>query len=155
MSAKRKAVETSGGDSKKPKANSSITAFFGAPKVTAAKPVEFDKDKWVSGLSTEQKDLLKLEIDTLHESWLAHLKDDLTKADFLNLKRFLKKEKEAGKKVFPPEQDIYSWCVLPSLFLLSSVSNKTSRSRHTPLDKVKVVILGQDRMSLRRVPKEQ
>ena len=111
MSVKRKAGEAGGGDSKKTKANASITSFFGAPKVTAAKPVEFDKDKWVSSLTPEQSDLLKLEIDTLHESWLAHLKDDLVKNDFLDLKRFLKKEKEAGKKVFPPEQDIYSWYV--------------------------------------------
>lgn len=115
MSAKRKAGEAAGGDTKKSKANGSITTFFGPPKVTAATPVEFDKDKWVNSLSSEHKDLLQLEIDTLHESWLAHLKDDLIKTDFLNLKRFLKKEKEAGKKVFPPEQDIYSWCVFPPL----------------------------------------
>ena len=129
MSLKRKAADAAAPvvDTKKTKGNGSITSFFGAPKTTAAKAVTFDKAKWTEALTAEQKDLLRLEIDTLDESWLAHLKDDITTSEFLNLKRFLKKEKDSGKRVFPPEQDIYSW------------------SRHTPLDKVKVVILGQDR----------
>ncbi|KAF4186307.1 hypothetical protein CNMCM8694_006459 [Aspergillus lentulus] len=54
------------------------------------------------------------------------LKEELVTPEFLGLKRFLKKEKESGAKIFPPENEIYSW------------------SRHTPLDKVKVVIIGQD-----------
>jgi uracil-DNA glycosylase len=70
--------------------------------------------------------LLKLEINTLHESWLAHLKDELITKEFLDLKRFLKREVESGKKIFPESKDVYSW------------------SRFTPLDTVKVVILGQD-----------
>ncbi|KAJ5121206.1 Uracil-DNA glycosylase [Penicillium bovifimosum] len=132
---KRKSEHTSGPDSKKPKGGS-ITAFFGAPKpkpastqstsTPASRSNNFDKQKWVSSLTTEQKELLQLEIDTLDESWLAHLKDELTSTDFLNLKRFLKKEKDSKVKVFPPEEDIYSW------------------SRHTPLHTVKVVIIGQD-----------
>ncbi|RUS29277.1 uracil-DNA glycosylase, partial [Jimgerdemannia flammicorona] len=44
----------------------------------------------------------------------------------LQLKRFLKKEKERGQKVFPPENQIYSW------------------SNFTPFSNVKVIILGQD-----------
>ncbi|MCJ1330898.1 uracil DNA glycosylase [Thelotrema lepadinum] len=124
MSLKRKAADAASNDTKKPKPNSSITSFFGAPKNKAAE--EFNKDKWVATLSDEQKDLLKLEIDTLHESWLAYLKDDIVKPDFLKLKKFLKQEKENKQLVFPPEGDIYSW------------------SRHTPLSTVKVVILGQD-----------
>ena len=115
MSLKRKATDsaaTTGGDAKKSKANSSITSFFGAPR--SAKAEEFDKDKWVAGLTAEQKELLKLEIDTLHESWLAHLHDELVKPDFLKLKKFLKKEKEGKVTVFPPEGDIYSWYVRSS-----------------------------------------
>ncbi|MCJ1397659.1 uracil DNA glycosylase [Xylographa trunciseda] len=133
---KRKAVDLAAADAKKPKANGSITSFFGAPKPTsttsttspaAATPaVKFDKDAWVAKLTDEQKSLLQLEIDTLHESWLAHLKDDVLTEKFLNLKRFLKKEKEEGKQIFPPLEDVYSW------------------SRHTPLPTVKAVILGQD-----------
>jgi uracil-DNA glycosylase len=122
-------------DAKKPKANGSITSFFGAPKprpantktlTVSSSSSNFNKDKWVASLTPEQQELLRLEIDTLHESWLSKLKEELVTPEFLGLKRFLKKEKESGAKIFPPENEIYSW------------------SRHTPLDKVKVVIIGQD-----------
>lgn len=114
-------------DGKKPKSNGSIMSFFGAPKAkpaggngggsggaAAAKPVpsvvaNFDKQKWANSLTPEQRELLQLEIDTMDESWLARLKDDLVTPDFLALKQFLKKEKESGVTVFPPEKDIYSW----------------------------------------------
>ncbi|KAH7336636.1 uracil-DNA glycosylase [Rhexocercosporidium sp. MPI-PUGE-AT-0058] len=132
MSLKRKATDPpTSSDPKKPKANGSITSFFGAPKSartssTATPAITFDKEKWIKTLTAEQKDLLKLEIDTLHESWLKELKDEVTSAGFLDLKRFLKRERESGKKIFPKEEDVYSW------------------SRHTPFNTVKVVILGQD-----------
>lgn len=104
---------------KKQKANGSITSFFGAPKPKAgavtqnasapAPTIRFDKEKWVASLTPEQKELLQLEIDTLDESWLAHLKEEVVSSEFLNLKRFLKKEKESKAVIFPPEKDIYSW----------------------------------------------
>jgi uracil-DNA glycosylase len=109
MSLKRKAAEIAT-DAKKTKPNASITSFFGAP--VAKKPkaeVNFDKDTWVTKLSDEQKELLKLEIDTLHDSWLPHLKDVLVSPQFLELKRFLKKELASGKTVYPPMPDVYSW----------------------------------------------
>lgn len=126
MSLKRKAGDIAADAAKKPKQNGSITSFFGAPKpnpansstsnpassdptAPATQPIKFDKDAWVAKLSDEHKDLLKLEIDTLHESWLGALKDEVTSESFLNLKRFLKKEGESGAKVFPPLQDVYSW----------------------------------------------
>ena len=144
MVVKRKAAELALADSKKPKVNGSITAFFGAPKpaapaatgtaaISTATPTKdadgttttagvaalpatsapalpkFDKEKWVAKLSEEQRELLQLEIETLDESWLAALKDDVTSKSFLELKRFLKKEKESKQTVFPPEKDIYSW----------------------------------------------
>ncbi|KAJ5475038.1 Uracil-DNA glycosylase [Penicillium diatomitis] len=132
-------------DPKKPKGGS-ITAFFGVPKPkpkpnalgtqtngtasalesSTTRASNFNKEKWVASLTSEQKDLLQLEIDTLDESWLAHLKDEVVTTEFLNLKRFLKKEKEGKVKIFPPEEDVYSW------------------SRYTPLHTVKAVILGQD-----------
>lgn len=123
-SIKRKAAaQIAGSDPKKAKQNTSITSFFGAPKPTSAAPavgssaaaaaaVKFDKAKWVAGLTAEQRDLLQLEIDTLDESWLAQLKAELVTKEFLDLKRFLNKEASAGKKIFPPRQDIYSWCDL-------------------------------------------
>ncbi|KAJ5650016.1 Uracil-DNA glycosylase [Penicillium longicatenatum] len=129
-------LSTSAADIKKPKGGS-ITSFFGVPKpkvlstqttgvAPVSRPSSFSKEKWVSSLTEEQKDLLQLEIDTLDDSWLAHLKDDVTTPEFLNLKRFLKKEQDSKAKVFPPNEDVYSW------------------SRLTPLHTVKVVILGQD-----------
>lgn len=122
-SLKRKTGPLSGSpnDQKKPKKDATLTSFFGAPKpasttpgtngtsAPAATPLKFDKDKWVSGLTSEQQSLLKLEIDTLDPSWLAHLKDDLTTSSFLDLKRFLQKEIDAGKKIFPPLEEVYSW----------------------------------------------
>jgi uracil-DNA glycosylase len=134
MSLKRKAGDLATSDAKKPKANGSITSFFGAPKAvstttkatgasteaTSAVPApvsKFDKEKWVATLTPEQKDLLKLEIETLHESWLKELKDEVISKEFLELKRYLKREQEAGKKIFPPMADVYSWSVLSSSHL--------------------------------------
>lgn len=63
----------------------------------------------MESLTTEQRELLTLEIETLHESWLAALKDEVRTPEFLALKRFLDSERKAGKKIFPPEKEIYSW----------------------------------------------
>ncbi|KAI5776648.1 uracil-DNA glycosylase-like protein [Geopyxis carbonaria] len=122
VSSKRKAADTLiPGSAKKP---STITNFFtSAPTTTKSSVLKFNKEEWVASLTTEQKDLLKLEIETLHESWLGALKDEILKPSFLSLKSFLKKETGT---VFPPREDIYTW------------------SRHCPLETVKVVILGQD-----------
>jgi len=110
MSLKRKAADAATDAAKKTKPNGSITSFFGAPKPkVGATAATFDKDAWVSKLSDEQKELLKLEIDTLHDSWLPHLKDVLVSPDFLELKRFLKKEVASGQTLYPPMQDVYSW----------------------------------------------
>ncbi len=88
MSLKRKAADLAADAAKKPKANSSITSFFGQPKANpgtsstypanptssptapATEPIKFDKNAWLSKLNDEQKDLLRLEIETLHESVL-------------------------------------------------------------------------------------
>ena len=146
MSLKRKAADLATDAAKKQKANGSITSFFGQPKQasngtapssspaappssatnTTAEPVNFDKEAWVSKLTAEQKELLALETNTMGESWLGALKDEILTKEFLDLKRFLKSEVESGKKVFPPSADVYSW------------------SRHTPVHNVKAVILGQD-----------
>lgn len=108
---KRKAAPGAGPDAKKPKQNGTLTSFFTAPKGAAAAPPapKFNKEKWAAGLSDEQRQLLKLEIDTMDESWLSVLKDEIVTKEFLELKRFLDREDKAGKKVFPPKEDIYSW----------------------------------------------
>jgi len=124
-SLKRKAPTSTENTVKKAR---SITSFF-TPKPSAAgsssttPPSRFNKQAWVSSLTAEQKQLLTLEIETMHESWLAALKDELVTDKFLALKRFLENEKGT---VYPPRNEIYSW------------------SRYCPLNTVKVVILGQD-----------
>ncbi|SGZ55053.1 CIC11C00000000093 [Sungouiella intermedia] len=84
----------------------------------------FNKEEWINSLAPEQRQLLTLEINTMHISWLAALHTELTKPYFLKLKRFL--HAQAGKTVFPPPGHIYSW------------------SHYTPLPEVKCLILGQD-----------
>lgn len=119
MSVKRKAAEAVDEVAKKPKPSGSITSFFKPNASTTsasaggaggqAPAPKFNKAAWVEKLTAEQKELLKLEIETLHESWLAHLKDEITSPEFLELKKFLRSEALSGKKIFPPSADVYSW----------------------------------------------
>ena len=62
----------------------------------------------------------------LHESWLAPLQQEFDQPYMAELKQFLLAEREAGKRIFPPG---------PHGFRALDL---------TPLDEVKVVILGQD-----------
>ncbi|KAI1271799.1 uracil-DNA glycosylase [Xylaria sp. FL0933] len=144
-SVKRKGDAAAADASKKPKVNGSITSFFGAPKTAPGggaaggakagagvfandgNPASrFDKAKWVATLTPEQKKHLALEINTMDPSWLALLKDEIVKPEFIALKKFIEAEVRSGQNVFPPSEDVYSW------------------SRHTPFHTVKCVILGQD-----------
>jgi len=62
----------------------------------------------------------------LEPSWLEVLGDEFDKNYMVQLRQFLKNEKQAGSKIYPKGSDIFN------------AFNKT------PFDKVKVVILGQD-----------
>ena len=62
----------------------------------------------------------------LHESWLAPLQQEFDQPYMAELKQFLLEEREAGKRIFPAG---------PHWFRALDL---------TPLDEVKVVILGQD-----------
>lgn len=62
----------------------------------------------------------------LEPSWQNVLKDEFDKPYMTNLKNFLKQEKEVGQLVYPNNTDIFN------------------AFKHTPFNKVKVVILGQD-----------
>ena len=76
-----------------------------------AKP-KFDKEKWAKeNLTEEQRELLGLEVQTLESSWFEVLKDELKSKSFLDLKKFLMAEHKAGKTIFPPAEDVYSWYV--------------------------------------------
>ncbi|GLB35069.1 putative excises uracil residues from the DNA which can arise as a result of misincorporation of dUMP residues by DNA polymerase or due to deamination of cytosine [Lyophyllum shimeji] len=66
-----------------------------------------------------------LEKDTMESSWYNALETEFEKPYFRKLKIFLAEEHRSNT-VYPPLNDVYSWSTL------------------TPLDKVKVVILGQD-----------
>jgi uracil-DNA glycosylase len=62
----------------------------------------------------------------LHPSWLAVIGDELEKPYMQALRDFLKQEKVAGKVIYPPGSLIFN------------------AFNHTPFDKVRVVIIGQD-----------
>ncbi|KAL0947529.1 hypothetical protein HGRIS_013626 [Hohenbuehelia grisea] len=66
-----------------------------------------------------------LEEDTMGRSWYDALRPQFKREYFIKLKTFLKTE-TSSHEVYPPLRDVYSW------------------SRLTPLESVKVVILGQD-----------
>ncbi|KAG6818212.1 hypothetical protein H0H87_000117 [Tephrocybe sp. NHM501043] len=75
-------------------------------------------------IDIEQR-LEHLEEETMGESWFQALKPEFGKAYFRKLKTFLLEE-HRSHTVYPPLKDVYSWSIL------------------TPLDEVKVVVLGQD-----------
>lgn len=106
-------------------------AFQKAPKLptTTTKTIvnaPFDQSVWLNGLKAADKELLDTEINHIHDSWLPHLHKEISKPQFLNLKKFLVARESSGVNIFPPKKDIYSWTSL------------------TPFDKVKVIIIGQD-----------
>lgn len=62
----------------------------------------------------------------LEASWKQRIGEYLDRPDMLALSTFLREEKAAGKEIYPPGPDIFN------------------AFAHTPFDKVRVVILGQD-----------
>ena len=62
----------------------------------------------------------------IEESWKEALKDEFDKPYFASLVQYLHREKAEGRQIFPPGREIFKAFEL------------------TPVDKVKVVILGQD-----------
>ncbi len=62
----------------------------------------------------------------LHPSWLAHLAPEFDLPYMKHLKQFLLEQKQAGKIIYPESKNIFN------------------AFNSTPLDQVKVVILGQD-----------
>jgi uracil-DNA glycosylase len=62
----------------------------------------------------------------LEPSWLSRLAQEFEQPYMQDLRTFLRAEKEAGKRIFPAGKEYFN------------------AFSHTPLDKVKIVILGQD-----------
>ncbi|KAL1733780.1 uracil-DNA glycosylase-like protein [Schizophyllum commune] len=123
---------------KKPKlaASASSSSVTGSPTkasgVQTLNSIPFSVSAFIDSLNDEQKRLLKLEIECMNKTWLKILQDEIKKPYFIALKRYLWEEGVHGPddtptplRVYPPPRDIYSWS-------------------HTPLGRVKVVILGQD-----------
>lgn len=105
-------VTTAGTGNETDTANDSPTTAPTSNTVTSSGSVPtstFDRAKWAAQLSPEVRDLLALEIAHLEDGWLAALKEEIVSEGFLGLKRFLRSEKQAGKTVYPPEDEIYSW----------------------------------------------
>ncbi|MEQ1598320.1 MAG: uracil-DNA glycosylase [Methylotenera sp.] len=70
--------------------------------------------------------MMQQKLGQLHPSWLAVIGDELEKPYMQALRDFLKQEKAAGKIIYPPSPLIFN------------------AFNHTPFDKVRVVIIGQD-----------
>ena len=62
----------------------------------------------------------------IEQTWKEALQEEFEKPYFLDLVAFLKNEKKAGKVIYPPGKLLFN------------------AFTHTPLPKVKIVILGQD-----------
>ncbi|PWZ02422.1 uracil-DNA glycosylase, partial [Testicularia cyperi] len=71
-------------------------------------------------------DPLWLERQTMSPDWFQRLESEMKQPYFIELKRFLASEDRAGKRTYPPPPLVHSW------------------SRLTPIDRVKVVVVGQD-----------
>jgi len=80
----------------------------------------------VSDKTSQIADFLSMRDIKLEKSWHDLLKDELERPYMAELETFLAKEKKAGKTLYPAQVDIFAALNL------------------TPLNKVKVVILGQD-----------
>lgn len=108
----------------------------GAPKgssqlsSTNSKPSSQDAPLFNAKAAPPKTDLKhgdeRVESETMDQEWHDRLKQELSKSYFRDLKSFLKRESDAGKKIYPPAHLVHSW------------------SRLTPLSTVKVVVVGQD-----------
>lgn len=90
------------------------------------KPEKQDVPAYTYPYSGTKEDPLLLERTTMNKDWFDRLEPAMRQDSFTKLKAFLDAEKKAGKTIYPPPHLIHSW------------------SRTTPLENVKVVIVGQD-----------
>lgn len=160
-------VEVKVGDGKGKKRALSPGTNGGDPSSDVARAFSASlSDAEIAGIagSLSERQLLSLESETMHPSWLKALSKEcvyridlpynadralnrLRSPYFLKLKRFLWSEgvrnsHEASKNIFPPGE----YAGLTRLPVLTACKAREiySWSRHTPLDKVRIVILGQD-----------
>lgn len=118
-------------DQKKSSSTSTVLAAGRLTRVPYHKLQEVDPESYHDTLSSEFKELLALELhpeNGLGTSYLRVLRAQLTKQYFLDLKRYLISEglNQPRNDIYPSAKNIYNW------------------SRSTPLDQIRVVIIGQD-----------
>ncbi|KAH6587341.1 hypothetical protein BASA50_001270 [Batrachochytrium salamandrivorans] len=92
-------------------------------------PQHTDTDQSVTSdmVSTQHHPLLGLEYATMSPDWLDAFHLELLQSYFLNIKLFIQKEIDGGKKIFPSSENIYSFT-------------------KCPLKNIKVVIIGQGKL---------
>ncbi|KAJ8462433.1 hypothetical protein ONZ45_g17933 [Pleurotus djamor] len=110
---------------RKPSASASKSVEKATPKESAVEEEEETTYPDPTATSLAEATLESLEKDTMHSSWYKVLQKEFTKPYFIQLKKTLASEK-AAHTIYPELSNIYSW------------------SRYTPLDAVRVVVLGQD-----------
>ena len=86
-------------------------------------PTTTSKADVKSNISQNDNTILKYLTDS---SWRSALKDEFSQPYFQKILDFLEEQKREGKIIYPPENEIFN------------------AFNHTPLDKVEVVIIGQD-----------
>ncbi|RGB42076.1 uracil-DNA glycosylase-like protein, partial [Rhizophagus diaphanus] len=123
---KRKISSASINNSKKQKVSASVQSSLSSFVKSQPRNQTITSETLLDKIKDENKELLSLEIKTMNSEWLKGLSDVIQKPYFIELKKYLQREKDNNKKIFPPEPEIYSW------------------SRFTPPSSVKVVIIGQD-----------
>jgi uracil-DNA glycosylase len=79
----------------------------------------------MAGLPIQDSELTSMDVQ-IEDSWKEALRQEFAKPYFRELRQFLRSEKMAGNVIYPPGPRIFS------------------AFNETPLDKVKVVIIGQD-----------
>lgn len=101
----------------KPKPKPAQAAASGGGKAAEPSP---------PSVAEASNDPLALERKTMETAWFARMEPAMRQPTFVKLKSFLDAERKAGQTIYPPAELVHNW------------------SRTTPLERVKVVIVGQD-----------
>lgn len=107
------------------KKNSSLTTANGGNIAAPSTSTQASRSQSSLALMTPS-DPLALERTTMDPVWFSALENEMSQPYFRDLKAFLASEASSGQTFYPPLPLIHSW------------------SRLTPLNTVKIVILGQD-----------
>ncbi|KAI9010058.1 uracil-DNA glycosylase-like protein [Hyaloraphidium curvatum] len=108
------------------KRQNSIASYFSArPSAPSPAPAPIPADRPGTPPDPAAEDDLHLERTCMAPDWFRAFEKEMGKPYFKEIKAYLAKENKAGQRIFPPDESRYSFT-------------------QCPLDRVKVVILGQD-----------